>query len=219
MAKLLYVEASPRKSRSASIEVARAFLEEYAATHPDDEVSTLDVWNLDLPEFDGDMIDAKYAIFRGAEHTPAQAEAWSEVKALFDRFNDADKYLFSLPMWNFGIPYKLKHFFDVITQPGLAFNYTPAEGYTGLVTGRPAIVIYARGGEYRIGTGVENFDMQKQYLELLLGFMGFLGHPPNLRGTDVRRSGPGRRGQGSCEGLRAGARRTVLNDRLILRNA
>lgn len=40
MAKLLYVEASPRKERSASIAVAKAFVEEYRKTHPGDEIGT-----------------------------------------------------------------------------------------------------------------------------------------------------------------------------------
>ena len=34
MARLLYLEASPRKERSASIAVAKAFVEEYRKTHP-----------------------------------------------------------------------------------------------------------------------------------------------------------------------------------------
>ena len=29
-------------------------------------------------------------------------------------------------MWNFGIPYKLKHLIDVVTQPGLTFGVDPA---------------------------------------------------------------------------------------------
>ncbi len=48
MPKLVYVEASPRKERSHSIRVAQAFLETYRETHPDDEVETLDLWNLRL---------------------------------------------------------------------------------------------------------------------------------------------------------------------------
>ena len=35
-------------------------------------------------------------------------------------------------MWNFGIPYKLKQWIDVITQPGLAFRFDPAQGYLPL---------------------------------------------------------------------------------------
>ena len=34
MARLLYVEASPRKDRSAAIEISRAFLEAYRAVNP-----------------------------------------------------------------------------------------------------------------------------------------------------------------------------------------
>ena len=65
MARLLYVEASPRKGRSHSITVAEAFIEAYAAAHPGDTVDRLDLWNADLPRFDGAMLDAKYAILHG----------------------------------------------------------------------------------------------------------------------------------------------------------
>ena len=177
MARLLYIEASPRKERSTSIAVAKAFLESYRAFHPDDEVDTWDLWATQLPEFDGDTINAKYQILHGLEHTPAQETAWEAVTDIFDRFNGADKYLLSLPMWNFGIPYKLKHFIDVITQPGLAFSFSPETGYKGLVTGKPIAVVYARGGEYTNSEQAKAMDFQKPYVELLLGFIGF---------TDIR---------------------------------
>ena len=53
---------------------------------------------------------------------------------MIERFKGADKYLFSLPMWNFGIPYKLKHYIDVLVQPTYTFSFSPKEGYKGLVT-------------------------------------------------------------------------------------
>jgi len=172
MAKLLYVEASPRKERSASIKVARAFVEEYRKTHPNDTVDTLDLWKTDLPAFDGDVINSKYVIMHGKEHTPEQKKAWQAVETVIDRFRSADKYLFSLPMWNFGIPYKLKHYFDVIVQPTYTFSFSPAEGYKGLMTGKQVAVVYARGGGYPPGSEGEAVDLQKRYLELILGFIG-----------------------------------------------
>lgn len=175
MSKLLYLEASPRKERSASIRVAREFLDAYRSTHPADVIETLDLWKEEIPAFDGEAINAKYAVLHGQPHLPAQAAAWSGVSAIAERFKSADKYLFSLPMWNFGVPYRLKHYIDVITQPGLTFTFSPAEGYKGLVTGRPAVVIYARGGEYVDGGA--SYDFQKPYMELWLRFIGF---------TDVR---------------------------------
>lgn len=173
MAKLLYVEASPRKERSASIAAATAFLDAYRASNPQDEIETLDVWDVAMPEFDGTTINAKYAILHGQDHTPDQAAAWQAVVALAERFKAADKYLLSLPMWNYGVPYKLKHFIDVITQPGLTFSFSPESGYTGLVSDRPAAVIYARGGAYPEGTEAAALDLQKPYLETWLRFIGF----------------------------------------------
>lgn len=173
MARLLYIEASPRKERSASIEVARAFIDEYERTHPGDAVETVDLWHTSIPEFDGHVIDSKYVILHGLDHTEEQKRAWRAVEDLISQFTGADKYVFSLPMWNFGIPYKLKHYIDVIVQPGYTFSYSPEKGYEGMVTGKPIVSIYASGGAYGPGTGAESYDLQKPYLELILGFIGF----------------------------------------------
>jgi FMN-dependent NADH-azoreductase len=173
MAHLLYIETSPRKQRSASIEIAKTFVDEYERTHPDDQVVTIDLWETTLPEFDGHVIDSKYVILHGLEHTEEQKQAWSKVEKVISQFKAADKYLFSLPMWNFGIPYKLKHFIDVLVQPGYTFSFSPEEGYSGLVTGKPVVCIYASGGAYGPGSGMESYDLQKPYLELILGFIGF----------------------------------------------
>ena len=172
MAKLLYIEASPRKSRSSSIEVARTFLSTFQSTHSSVEIDKLDLWATELPRFDGDTIDAKYAILHGQAHTPQQATAWKRVVDVIERFKSADRYLFSLPMWNFGVPYVLKHFIDVIIQPGLTFSFTPGEGYKGLVTGKKAIAVYARGGAYGPGTGAEDYDLQSKTLAGIMGFIG-----------------------------------------------
>lgn len=173
MKRLLYIEASPRKKRSSSIAVAHAYLDAYRENHPDDNIETLDLWQKELPRFDGDVIDSKYAIMHGLAHTEAQRKAWRAVEQTIADFKRADRYLFSLPMWNFGIPYPLKHFFDVIVQPSYTFSFSPTEGYKGLVTGKPAVVIYSRGGAYGSGTGGEALDLQKTYMETILKFIGF----------------------------------------------
>ena len=121
------------------------------AGHPGDTVETLDLWHADLPEFDGPAIEAKYAILHGQKFSAAQEQAWNAVTKIADHFKSADKYVISLPMWNFGIPYKLKQFIDVIVQPGLAFSFSPETGYKGLITGKPVVVVYARGGAYGPG--------------------------------------------------------------------
>lgn len=173
MSKLLHIESSPRGKRSASVTVAQHFLDAYRAAHPGDVIETLDLWHAALPEFDGPTIDAKYAVLHGQNHTPEQVQAWAAVKKIADDFKSADAYVISLPMWNFGIPYKLKHYIDLLIQPGLTFSFSPETGYKGLVTGKPLVAIYARGGAYGPGTGAEAYDQQSGYLKQALGFIGF----------------------------------------------
>lgn len=171
MAKLLYIESSPRKQRSKSIEVSEAFLEAYQQANPGDEILKIDLWEKELPSFDGYTIDAKYQVLHGQDHDADQAKAWQQVVDVCDEFKSADKYLLSVPMWNFGVPYKLKHYIDVIAQPGQTFSFDPDSGYSGLVTGKPAAVIYARGGAY--GGDNSGMDHQQPYVEQMLGFFGF----------------------------------------------
>jgi FMN-dependent NADH-azoreductase len=177
MSRLLYIESSPRKGRSASIQVAGAFLDEYRKTNPGDAVNVRNVWETELPRFDGEVLNAKYAILHGQSHTEAQAAAWRPVEEIIADFKNADKFLISLPMWNFSIPYKLKHYIDILVQPGYTFSYSPQEGYQGLVAGKPLAMVCARGGAYGAGTGMGDFDLQTRYMKNILQFIGF---------TDIR---------------------------------
>ena len=172
MPKLLYIEASPRKTRSKSIEVAQVFLSELQKLHPSLQTDKVDLWATELPPFNGHTLESKYAVIQGQAFTPEQANAWRAVEAVADRFKAADWYLFSLPMWNFGLPYVLKHFIDVLVQPSLTFTFSPEEGYKGLVTGKKAAMVYARGGAYGPGTGAEGYDLQSKALAGILGFIG-----------------------------------------------
>ena len=144
MAHLLYIESSPRKQRSASIEVAHALIDAWKAQHAIATVDTLDVWNTPLPEFDGAVLDAKYAGIQGVERTPEQKVAWAQIVELAGRFIKADIIVFGVPMWNFGIPYKLKHLIDVVSQKDLLFTFDE-RGLNGLLDGRKVVVIAARG--------------------------------------------------------------------------
>ena len=171
--KINYIECSPRGKRSHSTKIAQAYIEQAKKNIPDLELNHINPWSLNLPEFDGDMLNAKYSVISGTNPSADEVSAWSNVKNIFDEFNNADHYLFSVPMWNFNIPYKLKHYIDIITQPGMSWSYTPEDGYKGLMTDKTATIIYATGDGYGEGTGFESFDMQKPYVNLWLTFLGF----------------------------------------------
>ncbi len=171
MARILHVQASPRGERSKSLRVAQAFLESYRERHAEAEVVHLDLFHMDLPPFDGPVLEAKYNILSGSESTPQQLEEWRRVEAIIEQFKSADLYVFSVPMWNFNIPYRLKHYIDILVQPGYTFAYDPEKGFSGLVATKPVVVTYARGGEYASPEAV-GLDFQKPYLETILGFIG-----------------------------------------------
>ncbi|HET7393289.1 MAG TPA: NAD(P)H-dependent oxidoreductase, partial [Candidatus Binatia bacterium] len=104
MAQLLYVEAAPLKPRSLSIHIASEFLKAYGQINRQDEIEVIDLWQTKLPPFDGETIEAKFAVLRKQEFTPEQQARWDAVRAVSRRFNTAAKYVFSVPMWNFSIP-------------------------------------------------------------------------------------------------------------------
>jgi FMN-dependent NADH-azoreductase len=177
MAKLLHIQTSPMGDLSFSIRAAQAFLDAYAATHPGDTIEVLDLWKSELPHFDFTAASGKYKIMRGLPHSGEEARAWECVTRLIDHLKSADKVVVSTGMWNFSLPYRLKHYLDIIVQPGHTFAFDPEKGYSGLVTGKPLQLILASGGEYPTGSPAAGYDFQKPYLEMIFGFIGF---------TDIR---------------------------------
>jgi len=169
MKTILYIKASPRTERSHSHTTARAFLTAYQQKNPQDKIVTVDLFEQSLPEFDNFAAESKYAIMHGRGKTAEQVKKWSQVEKVIEQFKSADKYLISAPMWNFSIPYKLKHYIDIIVQPSYTFSVTDS-GYKGLAGGKPICLILARGASYENDSPIA---FQKRYLEFILGFIGF----------------------------------------------
>lgn len=167
---LLYIEASPLKARSQSTTIAESFLQAYLASQPDGEIARIDLWQTELPAFDAETIDAKFAVLRKQQFTPEQWDRWEAVRSVSRFFNTADKYLFSVPMWNFGVPYRLKHFIDIVTLPGENWMWSKAQGYQPLLSGKKALLIYSSANDY-LDAG-NNSDFQKPYLRRWLSFIG-----------------------------------------------
>jgi FMN-dependent NADH-azoreductase len=172
MSKLLHILASPRVE-SYSTRVAKAFLNSYRQAQPNDLVEVLDLFQADIPEFFAPQAKAKYAVMGGQAPRDEAEAAWKPVVDAINHFKGFDKYVLSCPMWNFGVPYRLKQYIDVIVQPSLTVAFSPEKGYSGLVTGKPLLLVLARGGVYKPGNPLETFDFQESYLRSVFGFIGF----------------------------------------------
>ncbi|MEU8322124.1 NAD(P)H-dependent oxidoreductase [Nonomuraea sp. NPDC048881] len=142
MSRLLHISASPRGTESISAAIAETFVQEYLATHPAHTVDRFDLWDGTLPEFGPAAARAKMTVFGGGTPAGEEAEAWAAAVRTFERFDAYDRYLFSVPMWNAGVPYKLKQFIDVVSQPAMIFDVHPETGYRALLTGKRAAVVY-----------------------------------------------------------------------------
>ena len=209
MSTLLYIQCSPRGQRSKSITVADAFVETYKQKHPDDKIVTLNIFKEKLPAFDGLAVQAKYTILHGRKHSKEELQAWKKVEKIIEQFKSADKYVLAVPMWNFGIPYRLKQYIDILVQPGYTFGYSPETGYKGLVTGKPIVTVYARGGEYPAGSPAEALDVQTKYLQLILGFIGFTNIRPVIVEPTL---------QGSAETIEAKVQQAAIGAKKIAEN-
>ncbi len=172
MPTLLHIEASPRRDRSRSLETANLLVERLLGETPGLELDRLDLWAEPLPALDGELLAAKYARLAGDGLDPGEANAWSAIEAMVARLQSAHIVVISTPMWNFSIPYRLKHYIDLITQPGLSFSFDPAAGYAPLLVSRPTYVVLASAGDYRFGPSRGRPDLATPYLTSALGFIG-----------------------------------------------
>jgi len=171
MTDLLYISASPSQHDSHSGAVARELVSAYRELHPSRSVATVDVWDLDLPEFDATMIAAKFAVLRSQDATDAQRAQWARAVRLSEAFNQAQCYVFSLPMWNYGVPYRLKHYIDVVTLPGQNWSWSRAEGYRPLLQGKRAVLVYSSAGDFSPEAPKPYEDFQKPYMRQWLRFI------------------------------------------------
>lgn len=172
MKKLLFVKCSPRGEVSKTTQIARAFLDEYRATHPHAHIEEMDIFNAALPEYAAEGATAKMSHFGEGEMAGPVKDAWERIQQIFAHFNSFDDYLFSIPMWNFGVPYKLKQYIDILSQPGLLFGFDPAAGYLGMLRNKRATAIYSSAIYFDGATPAFGTDHAQSHFSDWLRFSG-----------------------------------------------
>jgi FMN-dependent NADH-azoreductase len=165
MSKILVIESSARTQGSISRQLTAEFIGQWQAAHPADSVSVRDLARDPVPHLDATLL--------GSWMTPAEQQSEAEQAALArsnlltDELLAADVLVLAAPMYNFGIPSTLKAWLDHVLRAGVTFKYTET-GPQGLLSGKRAIVLTARGGIYAGGS----MDHQEPYLRQALAFIG-----------------------------------------------
>ncbi len=190
MSRLLHIIASPREEESRTLQVSEVFLKSFLEKHPNWTVDSLNLMKEEIPDLSMKRVDGKYVLIEGKDLFGDLKESWEDILAQINRFLSADLILISTPMWNFHIPYMLKHYIDVIVQPKYLFQYTET-GVEGLAKGKKMVVITSRGGQY-VSKEELSFDFQEPYLRTIFGFVGikditFIKAEPMDMGIDVQK--------------------------------
>lgn len=149
MSKILYLTANPKTvERSVSLGVGEAFLKAYQTANPEDEITIIDLYNTDIPEIDFDLLYVIENLKKGFSLDELNEQTKSNLQRynnFTDQFVQADKYIFVTPMWNLGLPSRVKDYIDTVCVAGKTFRYTP-KGPQGLLTNKKCLHIHASGG-------------------------------------------------------------------------
>ena len=165
MSRVLIIESSARQHDSFSRQLTRQFISQWQAAHPEDQMTVRDVALNPVPHLDAHLL--------GGWMKPEEQRSATE-KASLQRSNEltdellaADVLVMAAPMYNFAIPSTLKAWLDHVLRAGVTFKYTET-GPQGLLSGKRAYVLTARGGIYAGGPA----DHQEPYLRQVMGFIG-----------------------------------------------
>lgn len=161
MSRVLYIKANIKpEGQSRAFKISDSFIDEYKKNNPNDEIITLDL--------NKENIDFLKEEDLGTVFGPKDAESRNHpILKYAYQFAEADKYVISSPMWNLGVPARLKAYIDYISVVGIAFKYTES-GPIGLLENKTAVYVAARGGEYEGSP----YELDGIYLRTLLNFFG-----------------------------------------------
>ena len=165
MSNVLIIESSARQQGSFSRQLTQQFVSQWQAAHPADQVTVRDLGLNPVPHLDANLLGGwmKPEAQRNAdEHASLQRS-----NELTDELLAADVLVMAAPMYNFAIPSTLKAWLDHVLRAGVTFKYTET-GPQGLLVGKKAYVLTARGGLYAGSTS----DHQEPYLRQVMAFIG-----------------------------------------------
>ena len=165
MSHVLIIESSARQQDSISRQLTRQFISQWQAVHPGDQITVRDLASEPVPHLDSTLLGGW---MKSAEQrTPDEQAALDRSNVLTEELVAADVVVLAAPMYNFAIPSTLKAWFDHVLRAGVTFKYGET-GPQGLLVGKRAFVLTARGGIY----AGSSLDHQEPYLRQVLGFVG-----------------------------------------------
>ena len=161
---LLVIVSSGRKNGSITRDSSEFFINKLNEV-ADYEIRYRDLESTDLPLINNDLIGAMFA---PVEDLSADQKSLLKLsEELIAELKWADEVLIASPIYNFGVPARLKAWIDLVCRAGITFKYTE-HGPLGLLEAKKAWLIVASGGT-PIGSEI---DFASGYLRHIMNFIG-----------------------------------------------
>jgi len=171
MSKVLFIKANDRPADQAiSSKMYETFVNTYKEANPNEEITELDLFNVELPYYGNTAITGGYKRSQGMELTAEEAKAADIVEKYLKQFLAAEKVVFAFPLWNFTVPAPLVTYISYLSQAGVTFKYTE-QGPVGLAGDKKVVLLSARGSDYS-SEQMAPLEMAVNYVKTLLGFWG-----------------------------------------------
>lgn len=170
MTHILHLDASPRSERSHSRKLANQFVSSWQKAHVNDAILYRDLGHQALPYVNEKWVAAAFT--PPEKHTLELTEELKLSEQLIKEFKACDRYVFSIPMYNFSVPAIFKSYIDQIVRVNRTFQVNDRGEPSGLIHNKKMLIITARGGSYQPGTITAAYDFQEPYLRTIFGFIG-----------------------------------------------
>ena len=165
MKTLLKLNTSINSEAGESSRLAAELVAAWRTRNPGAAVIARDLARDPVPHLTAERFQA--FLSKPGARTVEQQSVVRYSDGLIGELKRADTIVIGLPLYNFGVPSMLKAYFDHVARAGETFRYTE-KGAVGLLIGKKAYVVAARGGLYA-GTPL---DTQTAYVRNFLGFLG-----------------------------------------------
>jgi FMN-dependent NADH-azoreductase len=183
--KTLLINAHPDFSNNAhySIKLQNAFIERFNQTFPANELTILNLYNMELPRLEPQLFAIQQKKAFAQELTADERALDAKATQLLEQFKSHHRIVIVMPLHNFNITSRLKDYLDAVMVPRETYRYLAApdahgKASTGLMTDDyKAMLLLGTGSVYTKGFYTA-LDFAAQYLDSMfheiMGFGDFL---------------------------------------------
>lgn len=167
----LIINAHPDPYSSAS--ATNRMVAHLLSKLPVGSAQTVNLAETDIQPLDKAVLEMFVAtVFQGQQPNAEQTALLARLMSVVNQVKSARRLVIAYPMYNFGIPARLKDWLDNLVVPGETFRYGVDGTPRGLMSAHKVLLFQASGSVYTDGP-MAQMDFASSYLKTLLG--GFLG--------------------------------------------